>query len=88
MAAIPPILQQLGRNQQATRQMIAQIKQAKAMLGAMNGQQINLNSILQQNPQVQQMIGQFGGIDSAIRAVCQQKGIDYQEVADAVNSPY
>ena len=72
----------------ATKQMIAQIKQAKAMLGAMNGQQINLNSILQQNPQVQQMIGQYGGIDGAIQAACQMKGIDYQEVVNAVNSPF
>ena len=72
----------------ATKQMIAQIKQAKAMIGAMNGQQINLNSILQQNPQVQQMIGQFGSIGGAIQAVCQQKGIDYQEVANAINSPF
>ena len=72
----------------ATKQMIAQIKQAKAMIGAMNGQQINLNSILQQNPQVQQMIGQFGSIDGAIQAVCKQKGIDYQEVANAINSPF
>ena len=58
------------------------------MLGAMNGQQIDLNRILQQNPQVQQMIGQFGGVDGALQAVCQQKGIDYQEVMNAVNSSF
>ena len=64
--------------------MIARIKQAKAMMGAMNGQQINLNQILQQNPQVQQLISQFGGVDGAIQAVCQQKGIDYREIMEAM----
>ena len=68
--------------------MIAQIKQAKSMLGAMNGKQIDLNSILQQNPQVQQMIGQYGGINGAIQAACQMKGIDYQEVMNEVNRPF
>ena len=64
--------------------MIAQIKQAKQVMGAMNGQQINLNSILQQNPQVQQLIGACGSVDVAIRAACQQKGIDYQEFMEAM----
>ena len=80
----PQILQQLGRNQSLTKQMISQIKQAKSLIGAMNGQQINLNSILQQNPQVQQLIGACGSVDGAIRAACQQKGIDYQEFMDAL----
>ena len=81
---IPPILQQLGRNPLATKQMIAQIRQAKSMMSAMKGQQINLNSILQQNPQVQQMINQFGSVDGAIQAVCNQKGINYQEIMEAL----
>ena len=64
--------------------MIAQIKQAKQVMGAMNGQSIDLNRILQQNPQVQQLIGACGSVDGAIRAVCQQKGVDYPEFMDAL----
>ena len=80
---VPQILQQLGGNQ-ATKQMIAQIKQAKSMMSMLSGQQINLNSIIQQNPQVQQIISQYGSVDGAIRGVCEQKGIDYHEFMDAL----
>ena len=79
----PQILQQLGRRQTISAQMMAQIKQAKTALGAMSGQ-VNVNQILQQNPQVQQLIGACGSVDGAIRAACQQKGIDYQEFMDAL----
>ena len=78
------ILQQLGRKQTLSAQMMAQIKQAKQVMGAMSGQQIDLNRILQQNPQVQQLIGACGSVDGAIRMACQQKGIDYNEFADAM----
>ena len=64
--------------------MMGQIKQAKALMSAMNGQQIDLNHIIQQNPQVQQVISQYGSVDGAIRAVCHQKGIDYREFMDAL----
>ena len=63
---------------------MSQIKQAKAMLGALNGQQIDINRILQQNPQVQQVIAQYGSVDGAIRGVCEQKGINYHEFMDAL----
>ena len=63
--------------------MMAQIKQAKMAMNAMSGQ-INVNQILQQNPQVNQLIGSFGSVDGAIHAVCQQKGIDYQEFMEAM----
>ena len=62
---------------------MAQIKQAKMAINAMSGQ-INVNQILQQNPQVQQLIGACGSVDGAIRAACQQKGIDYQEFMEAM----
>ena len=64
--------------------MIAQIKQAKAMLNMLGGQQIDINRILQQNPQVQQVISTYESVDGAIQAVCKQKGIDYQEFVDAM----
>ena len=63
--------------------MMAQIKQAKMAMNAMSGQ-IDVNQILQQNPQVNQLIGSFGSVDGAIQAVCQQKGIDYREFREAM----
>ena len=80
---VPQILQQLGRNPQAS-QMIAQIKQAKNMMSMLGGQQIDINRILQQNPQVQQVITQYGSVDGAITALCMQKGINPQEFIDAL----
>ena len=80
--AMAPILQQLGRN--PLSQMMGQIKQAKAMMGMLNSGQVDLNRILQQNPQVQQIISQYGSVDGAIRGVCEQKGIDYHEFMDAL----
>ena len=63
---------------------MTQIKQAKAMMQALNGQTIDLNRILQQNPQVNQIIQQYGSVDGAISALCQQKGIDYHEFMNAL----
>ena len=54
------------------------------MFSAMQNPQMMLNQLMNQNPQVQQIINQYGGVDGAIRAVCQQKGIDYQEFIDAL----
>ena len=78
----PQILQQLGRSSLGT--MMTQIKQAKAMMQALNGQTIDLNRILQQNPQVNQIIQQYGSVDGAISALCQQKGIYYHEFMNAL----
>ena len=64
--------------------MTAQIKQAKAIMGAMSGTPIDMNMILQQYPQAKQVIHACGSVDGAIRLVCQQKGIDYQEFIEAV----
>ena len=80
----PQILQQLGRSQTGLSQMMGQIKQAKAMMNIMNGQQIDMNRILQQNPQVQQVIAQYGSIDGAIQGICNQQGINYQEFINAL----
>ena len=54
------------------------------MLNMLGGQQIDINRILQQNPQVQQVISTYGSVDGAIQAVCKQKCIDYQEFVDAM----
>ena len=79
---IPQILQQLGNGQQ--KQMLAMIKQAKAALGAMQNPQAALNQIVQNNPVVQQTISQYGSVEGAITALCQQKGINPQEFMDAL----
>ena len=76
---VPQILQQLGSNP-----LISQIKQAKAMLNAMGNPQAALSQIVQNNPQVNQIINQYGGINGAITALCQQKGINPQEFIEAL----
>ena len=75
---IPQILQQLGGGQSLT----AMIKQAKAMLGS--NPQAMLTQIVNQNPIVNQVIRQYGSIDGAITALCQQKGINPHELMDAL----
>ena len=65
-------------------QMIPKIKQAKAMLGAIQNPQLAINQILQQNPQINQVISQYGGVDGAINALCQQHGIPVNEFMDAL----
>ena len=54
------------------------------MLNSMGNPSAVINQALQNNPQVQQMINQYGGINGAINAICQQKGINPQELADAL----
>ena len=77
---IPQILTQLGGGQN----LIAKIKQAKTMLGAMQNPQAALTQIVNQNPIVNQVIRQYGSIDGAITALCNQKGINPQEFIDAL----
>ena len=78
---IPQILQQLGGGQ---NQMMAMIKQAKMALGAMQNPQAALNQIVQNNPMVNQVIRQYGSVDGAITAICQQRGINPQEFLEAL----
>ena len=78
---IPQILQQLGNGQNP---IVAMIKQAKAVLGSMNNPQAALTQMLNQNPAVNQIIRQYGGVDAAITALCQQKGINPQEFMEAL----
>lgn len=78
---IPQILTQLGGGQNP---MISMIKQAKVMLGAMQNPQAALTQIINNNPIVNQVIQQYGSVDGAITAICKQKGINPQEVIDAL----
>ena len=77
---MPQILQQLGGGQS----LIPMIRQAKAMLGAMQNPQAALTQIVNQNPIVNQVIRQYGSVDGAITALCNQKGINPQEFMDAL----
>ena len=77
---IPQILTQLG----GQNQMITMIKQAKTILGAMQNPQAALTQIINNNPIVNQVIQQYGSVDGAITAICKQKGINPQEVMDAL----
>ena len=77
---VPQILTQLGGGQN----LIAMVKQAKTMLGAMQNPQAALTQIVNQNPIVNQVIRQYGSVDGAITALCQQKGINPQEFIDAL----
>lgn len=61
--------------------MLPLINQAKAI---MNGDPQAVMRVLQQNPQVQQIIVQYGSLDGAITAICRQKGIDPQEFMNAL----
>ena len=78
--AIPQILSQLNGGQN----LMAMVKQAKAMLGVMQNPQAALTQIANQNPIVNQVIRQYGSVDGAINALCQQKGINPQEFLDAL----
>ena len=78
--ALPQILQQLSGKSPLT-QMLPLINQAKAI---MNGDPQAVMRVLQQNPQVQQIIVQYGSLDGAITAICRQKGIDPQEFMNAL----
>ena len=54
------------------------------MLGAMQNPQAALTQIINNNPIVNQVIQQYGSVDGAITAICKQKGINPQEVIDAL----
>ena len=64
--------------------LLPQIKQVKQILGSVQNPNAMLNQILQSNPQVSQIINQYGSIDGAINAICQQQGINPQEFMDAL----
>ena len=64
--------------------MLPRIKEAKALLSASQNPQLLINQILQKNPQVNSIISQYGSVDGAINALCNQAGINPQEFMDAL----
>ena len=79
--AMPQILQQLGMQ---TNPVMAKIKQAMSFLKASNDPQAMINQILKSNPQVNQIINQYGGVEEAITAICKQQGINPKDIADVL----
>ena len=82
MASIPPILQQLGRNN--IQGMIQQVKQMMGMLRTAQNPSAVLNQLAMSNPNMKQVmdtVNQYGG-DSmkAFRETAKQMGIDPNEV--------
>ena len=64
--------------------MLPKIKQAKALMGAIQNPQMAMNQILQQNPQVNAVISQYGSVENAINALCSQQGINVQEFMEVL----
>jgi len=60
------------------------VKQAKAMMASVQNPDLMINQILRQNPQVNQVISQYGSVDGAINALCAQQGINPQEFLEAL----
>ena len=77
---VPQILQQLGGGQN----ILGMIKQAKAALGSVSNPEAMLTQIVNNTPIVKRTIAQYGSVDNAINALCQQKGIDPQEFMAAL----
>ena len=81
----PQILQQLNGSQNQISALLPQIKKLKEALNGIQNPQAYLNNIIQQNPHAQQLILMANGdYDKALRGLCQQKGIDYQQFMEAL----
>ena len=82
---IPAILQQLNGSQMPNLQPI---KQMMSMVRSAGNPQAMLQSLAQNNPQVRQamdVIQQAGGDPQrAFYALCEQKGINPQQILDAL----
>lgn len=54
------------------------------MMSTIQNPQLAINQILQNNPQINQAISQYGSVDGAINALCAQQGLSVQEFMDAL----
>ena len=79
---MPPILQQLGRNNMA--QMIQPVRQMMNMVRTAQNPQLALNQLIMNNPQMKQVmdiVNQYGGDSmAALDAVAKQCGMTADEV--------
>ena len=80
--ALPQILQQLGGG----LRIPPQIQQLISMVKASGNPQLMLNQLIQQNPQMQQVmqiVQKYGGdANKAFYALAEEKGIDPQQILD------
>ena len=74
-----PMLQQLNQSKLANQ--MRPIKNAMNMARSFGNPQMMINQMLSQNPQVQQIIQQYGGDPKqAFYGMCQQMGVDPNEI--------
>ena len=80
-----PITQALGRNQVMNN--MNQIKQMMNMVKSAGNPQMMVQNMLRQNPQVSQLINQYGNDPQrAFYALCEQKGINPQEFINTLRN--
>jgi len=74
----PQILQQLG----GRLTIPPQIRQMISMVKSAGNPQLMLNQLMQNNPQVMQIVQKYGSADKAFYALAEEKGINPQEILD------
>ena len=74
----PQILQQLGQKLTVP----PQIRQMIAMIKSSGNPQLMLNQLMQNNPQVMEIVRKYGSADKAFYALAEEKGINPQEILD------
>lgn len=74
----PQILQQLG----GRLSIPPQIRQMITMIKSAGNPQLMLNQLIQNNPQVMQIVQKYGSADKAFYALAEEKGINPQEIID------
>ena len=80
-----PISQALGRNQVTNN--LNQVKQMMNMIRSAGNPQMMVQNMLSQNPQVSNLINQYGGDPQrAFYALCEQKGVNPQEFIKALKN--
>lgn len=74
----PQILQQLG----GRLTIPPQIRQMISMVKSAGNPQLMLNQLIQNNPQIMQIVQKYGSADKAFYAIAEEKGINPQEILD------
>ena len=74
----PQILQQLG----GRLTIPPQIRQMISMVKSAGNPQLMLNQLIQNNPQIMQIVQKYGSADKAFYAIAEEKGINPQEIID------
>lgn len=74
----PQILQQLG----GRLSIPPQIRQMITMIKSAGNPQLMLNQLIQNNPQVMQIVQKYGSADKAFYALAEERGINPQEIID------